>query len=263
MVAYDSAKNQTLATIDFSTPKLSKLANIRLNMPPINSSRTFSLMILQKHNDKWQVASKYYPVKVDATSQVTLRILTHVPNFHILIDSTTYTTSPTGLLQIGISRSVHRIEVQTTIDRNDTHYSFTHWNDSDSSPLRSIQFDNDTSLEAIYQTQYHVNVVSPYGTTSGTGWYETDSALEPSISPLALSNPPVLFDHWTNGNDAYGLGAPIQVHSPMIIRADWTDVSEPQIDHGSVVWTAFCISLFSILLILDLRRIRNPRRSLM
>jgi hypothetical protein len=251
MVAYDSAKNHTLAAIDFSTPKLSKLANIRLNMPPINSSQTFSLMILQKHNDKWHVASKYYPVKVDATSRVTLRILTHVPNSHVLIDNTTYLTSPTGLLQIGISRSVHRIEVQAAIDRNDTHYSFTEWNDSDPSPLRSIQFDNDTSLEAIYQTQYHVNVVSPYGTTSGTGWYNAGSALEPSISPLALSNPTVLFDHWTNGSDAYGLGAPIQVHSPMIIRADWTDVSEPQIDRGSVVWTAFCISLFSILLILD------------
>ncbi len=258
LVAYDSAKNQTLAATDFSTPKLSKLANIRLNMPPINSSQTFSLIILQKHN-KWQVASKYYPVKVDATSQVTLRILTHVPNSHILIDNTTYSTSSTGLLQIGISRNVHKIEVQAAIDRNDTRYSFIHWNDSDPSPLRSTQFDNDTSLEAIYQTQYHVNVASPYGTTNGTGWYEADSALEPSISPLALSNPPVLFDHWTNGNDAYGLGTPIQVHSPMIIRANWIDVNEPQVNRGSVPWTAFCISLFSILLILDLRRIRSPR----
>jgi len=263
LVAYDSTKNQTLAVMDFSTPKQSQLANVRLNMPTVNSSQTsFSLMILQKHNDKWQVASKYYPMRVNATSQVTLRILTHVPNSRILIDNATYVASATGLLQIGMSRGVHTVEVQAAIDRNDRHYFFTRWNDSNPSPSRSMQFDDDTSLEAMYQTQYHVTVVSSYGTTSGTGWYDVNSTLEPSISPLALSNPSVLFDHWSNGDDAYGLGAPIQVHSPMIIRANWADVREPQSDRGSVVWTAFCICLFSILFVLDLRRIRNSRRSL-
>jgi hypothetical protein len=212
---------------------------------------------MQKRNDNWQVVAKSYTVRVDATSQVTLQILTGVPDNRILIDGAVYYTSSTGLLQLQTCSGVHTIELQPAVARNDTRYLLTGWSDAAASPLRTIQLDNDTSLMAVYRSQYRVSVVSPFGATSGYGWRDANSTLEPQIVPIALTEPTLLFDHWTYGKEAYGLGAPIVVRSPMIIRADWTSIEPSRDDGGSAFLAAFSIGLFMILLVLDLNRTRK------
>lgn len=260
IVAYDPESRQTLSVTDCS--RLAGVANLRLNMPSVNSSQvSFSLLVLHQQDDyEWQLASKSYPVKASATDQVTLRIVTLIPNSRVLIDGRSYTVSSRGILQERTSKGVHTIEVDPTIDQNATRFLFTRWSDSDQSPFKSIQIDNDTSLEAIYRTQYYVSVVSPFGVTHGTGWYDANSTIEPSISPIAIGQPSLVFNNWTNGYGVFGLGAPIKVRSPMVIRADWAQDHRSQIDGGSLVWVAFSIILFSLLLILDLRRSWDSRQ---
>jgi hypothetical protein len=260
LVAYDPAANQTLAVTDFLTPQPSQGASIRLSMPSVNSSQTsFTLLVMQKQSDRWQMVANPYPVRVEATSQVTLQIITSVPINRILVDGTVYQTSSTGLLRMQTSRGLHTIELQPTVARNDTRYLFTGWSDAATSPSRTLQLDNETSLTAVYRCQYLVSVVSEFGSTRGSGWHDANSTLEPQIVPIAVSEPTVLFNHWTSSKETYGLGAPILVRSPITIQADWTSIEPSRTDAGSAVLAVFSIGLFLVLLFLDL--IRSCRKS--
>ena len=258
--AYDFSTNRILSVTHFnatSTP-----ISVRLNMPPIvNSSQSsFSLLVIAKDGNEWRVASDPYPTSVSATNQIVLRIGGLVPNSDVTVDSTEYVVSNTGQVQLEVDTGVHNIEVQRTINENNTRYLFVQWDDSNSSVAKTEMLTENTTVNAIYRVQYYVAVNSPFGGANGSGWYDANSTVEPSLYPVVSLHAAFLFDSWTNGNESFQMGDPIQVRSPMVIQAIWSgNGALAQINGSTFAWVFASLILFSILLILNVKLSRRRR----
>jgi len=258
--AYDFSTNRILSVNQFNDTSLPM--NIRLNMPPIvNSSKSsFSLFVLAKDGNIWKVASYPYPATVSATNQVSLRISGLVPNSDLIVDSTEYIVPTTGQLQIEIDRGLHNYEVQRTVNENNTRYLFVKWDDSNMSAARSAMLSENTTVEAMYRVQYFVTVNSSIGATSGSGWYDVNSNVEPSLYPAVSTQPASVFDSWNNGNGSFQIGDSIQVQSPMVIQAVWNqNEASTQINSLTFAWVMVSGILFSLLLILNVKLGRRRR----
>jgi hypothetical protein len=257
IVAYTFENNQPISSTQLSS---TNQANVRLIIPPINASAlSLLVVVLQKRGEQWQVSSRSYPVRIEASNLVTLRIISLVPNNQILIDGVAFTASSSGQLQATLSLGFHTLEVKSVIyQSNETRYLFRQWDDSDASTTKSIELYNDTIMEAVYQEQYYVIVTSPFGITDGSGWHDGASSFMPNLNPLVLSQPSAIFIHWISGSSEFDLGSPIQVTSPLTVRASWQIEPAKAADAGTD-WFIFSIIMFSALLALNLI-IRNRFR---
>ncbi len=240
----------------------SSAAIVRLVMPTVAnlSEYSFSLLVLEKRSKIWQVVSPAYALTLAATGQIALEVDGLIANSNLIFDSTAYAVSPTGQVKIETSKGIHSIEVQEKVDQDKVHGTFIQWSDSTASASRTLNLEENTSLTAVYRTQYYVEVVSPYGSTQGTGWYETNSTIEPAIQPPIDSQQSLAFSYWGSGNHSYGLGDPIRVIRPMTIQAVWVHAEQPSpIDNFSIALLAVSIFIFSVMLILNLKVARKPR----
>ena len=260
LAAYDFGTNRILSVTQFNGTSLP--VSIRLNMPPVtNSSQSFfSLYVLEKERNEWKVSSKPYTVALSATDQILLRVGGLVPNSSFIADSIEYAVPLTGHIQLETHRGLHTYEVQRTVDMNNTRYFFVQWDDSNSSTERLVTLTDNTTINAIYRVQYFVSVVSQIGVIRGSGWYDANSSIEPSLQPIASNQPPLAFDTWTSGNNSFPIGDPIQVHSPMTVEAVWIpNQSLIQINSLTAAWVSGSALLFSILLILNVKLSRRKR----
>ena len=258
VIAYDSSG--ILSAVQFAGE--SSGTNVRLVMPTVTNSSeySFSLLVLQRHANMWQVVSPAYPLTLAATGQVFLEVDGLIPNSNLLLDGRAYTASSTGQLKIGTSRGIHSIEVQENVNQDKAHGAFIQWSDSTESASRTLSLEENTSLSAVYKTQYYLEVVSPFASTRGTGWYDANSTIEPAIQPPTDSQQSLAFSYWISGNYSYGLGEPIRVGSPMTIQAVWVHAEQSNpIDNFSVALLVASIFIFSVMLILNLRITRRRR----
>ncbi|MEM2874786.1 MAG: PGF-pre-PGF domain-containing protein [Candidatus Hadarchaeales archaeon] len=82
-----------------------------------------------------------------------------------------------------------------------------------------------TTITATYQTQHYLTVTSPYGTTSGEGWYDDGTVTQAEVDPLVVTDPDGtqhLFTGWSD--DASGITSPsnpITMDSPKTATANW------------------------------------------
>ena len=261
VVAYDFGANRILSANQLRPGSLP--ATIRLVLPPVaNSSQSsFSLLVLEKQGDEWKIASNRYPVALSATEQISFRVSGLAPNSDFIFDGIDYTALPTGEVQLETRRGIHSYEVRGTISQNDTRYIFVKWNDSNSSTSRSLTLTEDTSITAVYRVQYSVTALSTVGVTSGSGWYDANSSIQPSLQPIASNEPAFSFKSWTNGHGSFGIGELIQVSSPMTIQAVWTQNELPtRVDSLTIAWVTATILAFSLLLILNVKPSRRMRR---
>jgi hypothetical protein len=259
IVAYTSESNQPVSSTQLSSTNQS---NVHLIIPPTNASAlSLLVVVLQKRDEQWQVSSRPYPVRIEASNQVTLRIISRVPNNQILIDGVVFTASSSGQLQATLSLGFHTLEVKSVIyQNNETRYLFRQWDDSDASTTKTIELYNDTIMEAVYQEQYYVIVTSPFGITDGSGWHDGASSFMPNLNSLVLSQSSVIFIHWISGNSEFDLGSPIHVTSPTTVRAIWQTELTKAADAGTA-WFTVSLIMFSVLLALNLIMRNRSRRN--
>jgi len=260
VAAYDFGTNRILSIHQFNGTLLP--FNVRLIIPPIvNSSQSsFSLFVLAKDGTRWKVASELHQATVSATNQIVLRIGGLVPNSDVILDSTGYYVPATGQLQLELNRGVHSFSVQPAVGENDTRYIFVQWDDSNTSVTRVVMLAKNTTIDAMYRVQYYVAVTSQIGVTSGSGWYDANSTLEPSLYPGTITHPSFIFDFWTDGNGTFQTGDPIHVHSPLVIQAIWSQNENLiQIENTTVAWVLTSGLLLSLMLILNVKLNRRKR----
>ena len=158
------------------------------------------------------------------------------PLRHVTLD-----TAPTGLLiQVDGTEhstpyqtqwaqgSLHRIIVPRQIEASEgTRHRFSHWNVASGDTLDLTVAGQDTTLLASYITDYYLQIQSPYGQTSGSGWYTKGEQAAFSVSPVTIGNSQTrhAFAGWTgeglhayNGNAA---SAAILVSGPVNQTAQW------------------------------------------
>jgi hypothetical protein len=110
-------------------------------------------------------------------------------------------------------------------------YHLTGWNANDI-PTDSTEFDvtQNLNLTAVYSHQFLVTVVSPYGKSSGSGWYDVGSQASVSITPSSAKAPGLLgqlgvravFSHWNGDYSGSDTRSTINIDSPKTIQAVWS-----------------------------------------
>jgi hypothetical protein len=110
-------------------------------------------------------------------------------------------------------------------------YAFQYWtgdaSGTDYSMSNPITMDSPKTAEAIWQHQYYLDVQSPYGTTSGSGWHEEMTAVPAGLDTdtyvVTPSAERYIFNQWSgdaSGTD-YSTSDPILMDGPKTAVAQW------------------------------------------
>ena len=91
----------------------------------------------------------------------------------------------------------------------------------------TIQMSNFHTVDFITQTQYKLEVLSQFGTPTGTGWYNRGAEVTVSVVPpgdVLIRN---VVDHWEGpGVESMGNSATLIINGPTTVQAIWsTDYS--------------------------------------
>jgi hypothetical protein len=186
----------------------------------------------------------------NATSQVFIYATEYLVNI---------TSEPNGILdmpQFGWYRSGASLSVKPTggdvvYTTQGTRLVFDAWYMNDrrltTEPTAMI-VSEPIRLEARYGTEYYLNVTSPFGITTGSGWYKKDTTAPFSVDTALLPAPGSLgvlglrksFDGWVGSQNFLGtqqeIHGAIVMREPATITAIWSDD-----------WTALMLNVLVIL----------------
>lgn len=95
-----------------------------------------------------------------------------------------------------------------------------------------VEVDKPITIVAKWKPQYYLDVSSPYGTTSGSGWYSAGT-----LAPIGLDAQSkqtglwlkATFDRWSGDYNANTPSGSIMMSGPKVVRAEWRD------DYSSVL----------------------------
>jgi len=145
----------------------------------------------------------------------------------ITVDGTVYLPSDLPLdFEWDIS-SKYEMEVEQIVTENDTRYVFTEWNDLETKPSRNMTVTESKDLKALYKTEYLVLASSPFGETTGSGWYEVGEKATISISNTIVNSNDDgvrhVFSSWNIGLDQSSPETSLIVTKPTGIEAKWLE----------------------------------------
>ena len=118
------------------------------------------------------------------------------------------------------------------------------------------------TVTARYTTLYNVTASSPYGKTSGSGWYPAGSSVEISVTPtyfpadgaLGYLGIGMTFDHWSGSFENTSPTITITVNGPIQAQAAWRE------DRSRlIVGIAIATAIIVIVLMVLRRRARGSR----
>ncbi len=135
----------------------------------------------------------------------------------IIIDNETYSVMPFEFN--GVPGSVHQLEIFPLYSGAEVRYVFTSWDDGDTSVLRTIS--QGGIYTALFDTQYHLTVVSDYGEPSGGGWYDSGAAAAFSITLIEEPTSRHTFQGWSGDFTGATETATVTMDSPKTVTAEW------------------------------------------
>lgn len=178
-----------------------------------------------------------------------------------------FTTPPTGWYASGTSLSVKRNGADMVNLAPGSRLIFDGWylnSKKLTTEPTTVIVDGPITLQGRYRTEYYLNVTSPIGNTSGSGWYARGSVVSFTIDTSSIAGEGFLgllglkhsFARWAGSSDF--LGDPVDRHGSLVmnrsteIEAIWQD------DYSSLV-TNIAI-LVIVIMILGLAAIVTARR---
>jgi hypothetical protein len=136
------------------------------------------------------------------------------------------------------------------------------------SDLRTIVVDEPLAVKGFYRTEYFLNVTSPFGATSGSGWYPKDSVASFSIDRTVGPTSGIFgvlglkkaFIGWSGSQDFLGLtdeaNGSVIMRGPTTVTATWGE------DWSSVLSTVLMlIPVVAVVVALGFARSRRTLRS--
>jgi len=261
LVAYDTNNHQILSQV-MLTQLNESIA--RLVIPPIPNSTTLpiSLVMLQESEGGWVKASNEYSTEVSVTNLITLTVETSYPGVSFSLDGTQYTTNSTGFTAVQTPMGQHLLEAQSMVYvTNASRLRFVGWEDLTNKTSRQIWLEHDGAVQISYVQQYFVQVSSPYGQASGSGWYDANSFATALVQPPILTSPSMIFYRWMSGTNQSQVRTLFAVTSPATTTAVWLPmkgVPQPQPIYQDPLFLSSLLA-FAILLILNVKT-QSPRR---
>ena len=210
-------------------------------LPPLNSTElSLAIIVVTPVGGHWTLASGPILTHTKVRDTVKLRVESTVPGGSFLFDGTVHKIPNTSIVGLETKQGLHTVAVQPVTYVNSwTRIVFTGWEDGSADATRQLNLDNDTGIIANYRLQYFVNVTSPYGTPTGSGWYDENSTMAASVEPPVDNEAgnQVIFALWRgdmNGTDSRVL---MSIDSPKTVQAEWTPFSssEPAGTNSSLV----------------------------
>ncbi len=147
----------------------------------------------------------------------------------ITVDGTSYQLNRTKSLPLQLSPGFHTLEAnQTVTEVQGQRYVFVGWSDGVQSNLRQIVLAQDTSLEALYRTEFYLAVNSNVNKVSGSGWYEQGSQASFGVDPSYTETSwfgyvtyQYEFSHWSGDSSSTNNISLIIMNSPKTVDAEW------------------------------------------
>jgi M6 family metalloprotease-like protein len=171
----------------------------------------------------WSDGSTQNPHQITVTGNTTLSAQ-FAMQYELTIDSNGGFTTPTGWYNANATVSVTATSPSYLL-ANSTRLVFDGWSGALSSNSTSLQLsmNQPISLTANWVRQYYVTVLSPPGTTTGSGWYNAGNAATIVLvqSTVQFSNDTrQIFVGW---NTTYTVENPLRlvVNSPTTVRGLW------------------------------------------
>jgi hypothetical protein len=261
LAAYETNHGQLLSQTELTN---SNRRVVQVIIPPIpnNTILPLNLVILQATNGGWVQVSNEYSTQVLVTNFSALIIETSYPDIGFSFDGTQYTTNSTGFMAIQTTLGQHFIQIQPFIYLSNTsRLRFVGWEDFTNATSRQIQLAGDSTINIAYVQQYLLQVSSPYGQASGSGWYDTNSSATALVQPAVLNSPPVIFSHWATDQNLSQASALVRVTAPQMVSAVWsptTTGSESTPIYGDPL---FLLSLLAFMFLLGVNlKARSTKR---
>jgi len=177
-------------------------------------------------------ANRQHWPELDVSFQVPTLKLQSIPNLPVLIDGRQLGTDSAGNLQAFLLWGSHNVSVPEAIPVSEgVRMGFVKWSDGSLSATRQINLGNNITLAAVYEKQYRLDVISPYGTSTGSGWYSQSTTAVASVTPTTLPAEGILgvigvrhmFDHWAGNCTSNGNSCLVTMNGPTRVEAVWRD----------------------------------------
>jgi M6 family metalloprotease-like protein/uncharacterized repeat protein (TIGR02543 family) len=197
----------------------SSLATITAN-PTSNEIPNVTRLIFSNWSGDYNSTST--SLTINMTKPVTVQA-NWIHQYYVTIISSTGSPSGAGWYNAG---STANIIVQPIIEfLNGTREVFTGWNVTTLAQAPNYQFNvtSPTRLQAIWKIQYLIQAESPYGTPTGSGWYDTGSLAPVAIQPQITYDNKTrrVFTGWTGDYASTSPNFTLTANKPMNITAQW------------------------------------------
>lgn len=239
-VRYDVSPNTTVGVAVFDTDIRSILSVTEYRLEGIgqkelvatllsgNKTRALHVSLVQliATQGKWSVAAvRARGLTIEVTDLLALTVIVGYTDVPVEIDGVTYDTRANGQVTLMTTFGEHAILAPQAIALgNASRAVFIQWNSTASSPALPVATLRDMSLLAIYRKQYYLNVTSPFGHTTGTGWYDENSvALFGVASPVVADSTTHVFLGWT-GDSGSSPESNVLMNGSKNVQALWGDI---------------------------------------
>jgi len=168
-----------------------------------------------------------YTLNVGPTLIITVPLEVSVGNTTawVRVNGVEYHPNETAQLRTTVQPGPVTIEVEPKVyTSNASRQEFSGWADGSNENPRQITVNSDTSMTAIYKTQYLLTVDRNGGTTTQGGWFDanttvTVAATSPSNVTEQVSR--MLFINWSGDLSSDSVSLSVQMTKPIILKANW------------------------------------------
>jgi hypothetical protein len=260
-VRYELPLNLTVAVIAFDTSSASILsaatkqlsgageAEFVTTLLSGDAARTFGpiLVPLVATTEGWIVIAEGIQDRlIEVTDLCALTVIIGYPSVPIVFDGETLLTGTNGRLTVNATLGDHVISTPPVVTLGNTSRAvFVQWNDSHASPTLHLNVLSDITLLAFYRRQHYLTVMSPFGQTTGTGWYdENATALFRVAPPLVIEQTVHAFKGWSGDSMDSSPASSVFINSPKNVQALWKDF-EHDTGNENLLWLErlFIVSL--------------------
>lgn len=171
---------------------------------------------------------RHFSIKVSEFATLTVSV--GFPSAQVSIDGRAFLTNGSGLVSERVSiLAEHRVQVPDLIQMTEQSRAlFLEWSDGGMSPSRSVSLSGDVVLEAHYQKQHFLRVLSEVGNATGSGWYNEGEVARFSASEsvrfdgvMSLLGAVHVFESWTGDSSSRAREAAIVMDAPYSVEATY------------------------------------------
>lgn len=161
-----------------------------------------------------------------------LSLATRIPHLPVTIDGRVLEADSNGVVGTYLPWGSYNVTVpETVLESDGVRERFVGWSDNVTVATRMITIGNNLTLSANYQTQYRLDVNSPYGSPGGSGWHFANTRATAMLNStvvfaeglLGLLGVRHVFDHWVGDCEGPMPTCTVMMNRPKGVVAVWRD----------------------------------------